>query len=347
MPSVSRKHQFHPEKNRLVMVFLALLFVGLVFNCATTLFPAWKLPTEKEKIVTVRRGMNSHEIAELLYENQIIQNKDKFIWAAKLMGVSRKLQAGSYAFQGRVSNFEVLTKISEGSVITEQITFYEGISSIKIAEMIQDQVNIDQEDILFLVNSGKFARSLGIEADGLEGYLFPETYRFHSDASAAEIIERMVHEWQLRYCDSLRIRTRELGFTIHEIMTLASIVEGEAIQDDERPIIAAIYLNRLKLGRPLEACPTVQFLLPEGPRHLTKQDLEIDSPYNTYRHAGLPPGPVNNPGMKSILAVLYPADVDYLYLVANGDGTHTFSRNFSEHLQAKRRFDRIRRFYKP
>jgi UPF0755 protein len=130
---------------------------------------------------------------------------------------------------------------------------------------------------------------------------------------------------------------------VRQVVTLASRVEGEAVLDSERPVIASIYINRLKRGYPLQACPTIQYLLPGPPRRLLERDLKIESPYNTYLHAGLPPGPVNNPGLRSILAVLRPAPVDYLYLVANGDGSHTFSRTLDEHNAAKRRFERVRR----
>ena len=138
-----------------------------------------------------------------------------------------------------------------------------------------------------------------------------------------------------------------MDFTFHQVLTLASIIEGEAVLDHERSIVSALYHNRLRSRMRLQADPTIQYIIPDGPRRLFSADLEIESPFNTYIVWGLPPGPVNNPGLKSILAALYPAQVDYLYMVANGDGSHTFSRTMDEHLRAKRRFDRIRNGMQP
>ena len=143
---------------------------------------------------------------------------------------------------------------------------------------------------------------------------------------------------------SLKFRSTEIQMGIKELITLASIVEGEAVIDSERSTIAALYLNRLRKGMLLQADPTIQYIIPDGPRRLTRMDLQINSMYNTYLHKGLPPGPVNNPGLASIRAVLFPDSIDYLFMVANGDGSHTFSKNISEHLVAKRRFDRIRKY---
>ena len=324
------------------MLFLLFVFLGMVANCGYTLFPKWQINPADGVTVTVERGMTSVRIARMLRANKIIQNSGRFIWAAKLLGVARHLQAGKYFFQGRVNNYQILKKIAEGSVITDRITFPEGFRATEIAALLEEKMGIQADDFMSRVRDRSLVRSLGLEADSFEGYLFPDTYQFHTDATPDEIIKKMVARFKEQYPDSLRMTASKAGFTTQDIVILASIVEGEAIIDSERPVIAAIYINRLKMGMALQACPTVQYLLPEGPRRLLKTDLEIDSPYNTYKYRGLPPGPVNNPGIKSILAVLNPADVDYLYLVANGDGSHTFSKNMDEHLKAKRHLDRIR-----
>jgi UPF0755 protein len=143
--------------------------------------------------------------------------------------------------------------------------------------------------------------------------------------------------------DSLKTRAEEIGWTLNQALTLASIIEGEAMVDTEMPLISSVYHNRLDIGMPLQADPTIQYIIPDGPRRLLYRDLEIDSPYNTYKYKGLPPGPINNPGIRAIKAALYPADTDYLYFVANGDGTHSFSENYSQHRRAKRRFDEYRK----
>ena len=324
------------------MMFLLFVFLGMVASFGYALFPKWQINQSDGVTVTVERGMTPVRIARLLRDNKIIQNSGRFIWAAKLLGVARQLQAGRYFFQGRVNNYQILKKIAEGAVVTDRITFPEGIRATQIAALLEEKMGIKAGDFMNRVSDRGLVRSLGLEADSFEGYLFPDTYQFYTDATPNEIIKKMVARFKEQYSDSLRMTASKQGLTTQDIVILASIVEGEAIIDSERPVIAAIYINRLKMGMALQACPTVQYLLPEGPRRLLKSDLEIDSPYNTYKYRGLPPGPVNNPGMKSILAVLNPAEVDYLYLVANGDGSHTFSKNMEDHLKAKRHLDRIR-----
>jgi|TARA_B100001105_G_scaffold79331_1_gene62840 UPF0755 protein len=153
----------------------------------------------------------------------------------------------------------------------------------------------------------------------------------------------MVEEYKKNFNDDLRMRMKDIGMTEREVITLASIIEGEAIYNRERPVIAGVYHNRLKLGMRLQADPTIQYIVEDGPRRLLKKDLKIDSPYNTYLNYGLPPGPINNPGLESIKAALYPADTEYLYFVARGDGYHNFSRTEEEHNKAKREFQKLRR----
>ena len=157
------------------------------------------------------------------------------------------------------------------------------------------------------------------------------------------MIRIMVTQFKKMFTHEMKERAEELGMSVNEVVILASIVEGEAVLDSERKSIAALYQNRLKRHMRLQADPTIQFIIDDGPRRLLSKDLKIKSPYNTYLYGGLPPGPVNNPGLASIMAVLYPDSVDYLYMVANGDGSHTFSKSLSDHLDAKRHLDRLRR----
>ena len=237
----------------------------------------------------------------------------------------------------------MLRKLSKGEVVTEKITFPEGIRATRIASILQRRLKVDSTRFMKLATDPSFCYSLGINASTLEGYFYPDTYRFDLNPTPEKIIKRMVSRFHEIFTDSLRERAKQLGMSIHQIITLASIVEGEAALDSERTTIAALYLNRLRKKMLLQADPTIQYIIKGSPRRLLKTDLKINSPYNTYIHAGLPPGPVNNPGLASILAVLFPAHVDYLYMVANGDGSHTFSKTIRDHLKAKHRFDIIRR----
>lgn len=332
------------KKRKVVYLSLGIVCLLIVFFYGFLLFIPWVLPEGKESIeITIERGMTPDEIATLLEEKGVIRGERKFLQGAKLLGVTRKLQAGRYRFEGRLSNYSVLRKLSKGRVITSWVTFPEGVRSTKIAGILRERFEIDSIRFMALVTDSAYCRSMGIDASNLEGYLYPDTYRFHLDPSEEEIIAQMISRFREVFVDSLRQRADDLGMTIHQVMTLASIVEGEAALDSERTSVAALYHNRLKRGMLLQADPTIQYIIKDGPRRLLNRDLGIDSPYNTYIHSGLPPGPVNNPGLASILATLYPASVDYLYMVANGDGSHTFSRTIREHLKAKQRFDQVRR----
>ena len=182
----------------------------------------------------------------------------------------------------------------------------------------------------------EFCKTLGVDAESLEGYLFPETYKFSLMMAEEQVIRRLVKQFQRVFDSQMRAQASRMGMTVHETVSMASIIEGEAQVGDERPIISAVYHNRLKKRMRLQADPTVQYAIVDGPRRLFYKDYRIDSPYNTYRHRGLPPGPIMSPGEASLRAALYPAEVNYLYFVARGDGSHIFSRTTREHEKAKR-----------
>lgn len=262
----------------------------------------------------------------------------------RILGLSRELQAGSYVFRDHLSNYRLLEMLHQGKVQLIKLTFPEGMTIQNMAALADSVLGIPSSEFIAKTRDPGFIRSLGVEGESFEGYLFPNTYLLPQFTTADELIRMMVAQFNVEYTDTLVARTEQMGETVHDVLTLASIVEGEALLDSERPVIASLYINRLRIGMPLQADPTIQFLIPNGPRRLLKDDLEIDSPYNTYKNRGLPPGPVNNPGLASILAVLYPDTTRYLYMVANGDGSHTFSTNIEQHIQAKKRFDKVRRY---
>ena len=342
-----KNNRIHPllseKKIHITLYSLALLaFVAILYGFF--LFHPWNVVVLSEGVdITIERGMTPQGIADVLEERGVIPNGKQFIVGAKLLRASRRLQAGRYYFEGRLSNFRVIHRLVRGRVIAEWITFPEGTRASRMAGIASQTFKADSVQFMAWVGDTAFCCSLGIEASSLEGYLYPDTYRFHSNPTPKEIIARMVDRFRDVFSDSLRERAAALGLTVQDVVTLASIVEGEAALDSERTTISALYHNRLRRGMRLQADPTIQYIIQDGPRRLLNRDLEIDSPYNTYMHSGLPPGPVNNPGIASIVATLYPADVDFLYMVANGDGSHTFSRTIREHLEAKERFDRLRR----
>ena len=238
---------------------------------------------------------------------------------------------------------EVLEILQEGRILFRTATIPEGHTTFQIAELLDNLGFANRETFLQLAFDKQCVSELKIEADNLEGYLFPNTYNIHRGMNEKEIIWEMVEEfWQVMTPD-LQEEIRQKGFTIHEIVTLASIIEKEAQVGEERELISAVYNNRLKIKMKLDSDPTVIYGLKNFNGNLTKADLQSESPYNTYRRRGLPPGPIANPGEASILAAIHPADVKYLYFVSRNDGTHEFSNSYREHIRAVRKYQKRRK----
>lgn len=298
---------------------------------------------QNQYALKIKSGMSFDAIVKMMTAEQIIPSKRKVNWVAGILGYKNKLKAGKYDIPGGISSYQLLKLLAQGKAKVEWVTIPEGKPSRKIASILNEKIEADSTRFMQLVFDPAYAQKLGVAAPSLEGFLYPETYDFYWGMSPEDAIHVMVKQFQKKFDDDLKARVAQSGMSLLQVVTLASIIEGEAIVDSERPVISAVYHNRLKKRLLLQADPTIQYIIPDGPRRLLKRDLEIDSPYNTYKNVGLPPGPVNNPGIASIRASLYPAQVDYLYFVANGDGTHTFSRTYEEHLRAKQKFDRHRR----
>lgn len=331
-----------PKRVRSIYIVFGtiLLFLGIVFY--QMLYAPNNFSTDR--IITVSRAMMFSEVVDSLEFYGIIRSKVLFELAGNLLGATREMHIGKYLFRPGTSNKEILDNLRTGkSALLISVTLPEGIKATSQARIFRRELGIDSARFVQLVFDTAFVRSLGIESHTLEGYLFPETYFFSWQTNEEEIIRTLVEQFRLFYTDSLQEREQELGMTTKEIITLASIIEGETMVDGERPIIAGVYYNRLKRGMRLQADPTIQYVLPDGPRRLMYRDLEIESPYNTYRRSGLPPGPINNPGRAALLAALFPAQHQYLYFVADGSGGHVFSRHYIEHQRAVYRYRRILR----
>lgn len=295
-------------------------------------------------IVKIPSGTNFQKISDSLSQKGLIDNRTLFRLMGVLSGKDQKIQSGLYKIPHELSTWQILNYLTNGNNITVKVTLPEGISAHKIAGILQETVEIDSAKFMSLVNDSGFAHSLGVKADCLEGYLIPETYYFGWKMPEEEIIKFLVNKTlRLFDADSVQQQLAQLNMPVNKILTLASIIEGEVQVDSERALVSSVYHNRLDRGWLLQADPTIQYILPDGPRRLTYRDLEIDSPYNTYKYPGLPPTPINNPGEKSIFAALYPAETRYIYFVATGDGGHRFSRTASEHAYWKRKFDQVRR----
>jgi UPF0755 protein len=296
-----------------------------------------------ERSLYVSRGQSFASIVDSLDARGIIRNKSLFVFVAKISGGVARLHVGKYVFRSGVSNNEIYQELRTGrgsSLIS--VTVPEGLQAKHQARLFSHALGIDSTRFVTVVHDALFARSLGIESGSLEGYLLPDTYWFMWQQDEKDIIRKMVEAFKQFYADSLRERARTYGWTTNQVLALASIVEGETRIASERTIVAGVYHNRLRKGMKLEADPTIQFILGDGPRRVLYSDLRIDDPYNTYLHVGLPPGAVNNPGRATILATLYPSQHMYLYFVANGSGGHWFSRTYEEHQRYVRMYRRIR-----
>ena len=325
-------------------ILAALAVLGL---CALYVFGIFFSGNEfsgaAERVFYVSRREPFSAIVDSLAANGIIRDKGKFVFVAKLYGGASRLKVGKYVFHDGVSNSSIFLNLRSGhgnELIP--VTIPEGLLARSQARILRRALGIDSARYVELVHDKEFAGSLGVEGGSLEGYLFPQTYTFSWEQDERDVIRRQVEQFHLFYVDSLKAKAKEYGWTTLQALTFASIVEGEARRDDERAVIAGVYHNRLKRGMKLEADPTIQYILGSGPRRVLYADLRVDNPYNTYRYAGLPPGPVNNPGRASILASLFPDRNSFLYFVADGMGGHRFSSTFAEHERNVRMYRRRR-----
>ena len=291
------------------------------------------LPAVQE--IDIQPGMSARRIGAVLEERGLIRSARIFEWTTRLQGRAHQLEAGTYHLSGTSNIFEIIQDLLEAPVRFRRITIPEGLTRHEVAGLLQRDGGIDSSRFVALSQDQDFVRQFGIQAPSLEGYLFPETYFFDVKTTEADVIQLMVEEFHNAFADSFYVRLGRLELTLHEVVILASIVEREARVETERPIISAVFQRRLAYNRRLESCATIEYALGVHKKRLTNADLQVDSPFNTYRHHGLPPGPIANPGLASILAILYPAETDYLYFVARGDGGHIFSRTNEEHEQAK------------
>ena len=321
-------------------LILALFFFYLII----IIWPQNNL--KKEISFQIPSGSSLYQVSKILKKNKIVKNETYFILAVRLMGYEKKLQAGKFNLQKDVNNFQLIKKLVYGNESLVKITVLEGWTLTQISKEIEKKIGIKQMDFLELSRHPQFLKKLGITAKSPEGYLFPETYFFSDRVSPEKIIERMVFQFRKNFSSDLIEKMQEMGFNEIEVITLASIIEGEAIFDTERSKVSSVYHNRLERGMKLQADPTIQYIIEGPPRRLLNKDLKIESPYNTYLNYGLPPGPINNPGLQSIKAALFPMETNFYYFVARGDGYHTFTKTEKEHRVAKEKFQEVRKKYK-
>lgn len=320
---------------------------GFVIAAAVSIYAAdlfWGCPSalpESPVILVIEPGMTPLLIAEKLQEEGVVQSAGALVLASRLMFVDREFQAGRYHFQGGKNNLAVLARLRQGGTAQELVTIPEGLRAHQIASIVRREANVDSAGFMTLISDSSFIAGVLPREEGetfpvhLDGYLLPDTYNIYYQMPAEDVLRLMVGQFVDLWKRELGGAAARFRLSRHEVVTLASIVEREAATSGERPLISAVFHNRLRRGMRLESCATVLYALGRYKRRLYEKDLEIDSPYNTYKIRGLPPGPIANAGAASLRAVVSPAETDYLYFVARGDGTHAFSRTYTEHLRAK------------
>lgn len=283
--------------------------------------------------VTIPRGATLTAVAETLFTRGLIDSPELFKFYAVLSGRHRSLQAGTYDLSRGSTSRELLGLLMSGRPPYRWLLVTEGLMLTEVGAALEAQLGIPAESLMTAARDSALRAQLGVPAPTLEGYLYPSRYAVHTEAAARDVVAQMVAEFEDRWRDEWYARLDTLGMTRHEIVTLASIIEGEVRHAPDRPYVSSVYHNRLADGMPLQADPTVIYALGRR-RRLFERDYQTPSPYNTYLIAGLPPGPIGEPSEESIEAALYPARTDFLFFVARPDGQHVFSRTYAEHRRA-------------
>ena len=303
------------------------------------------IPPDREpaqKVLEIPEGATLRETARLLFQNGLITGVESFVMVGKLLAIERRIIPGEYAFHTRMLPLEIIELIKSGRVIQYEITIPEGYTLAQVGRVVEEKGLARAEEFIRKATDPAFLQSLGYAPPSLEGYLYPESYYFSRRVGSEGILRALVKRFEAVYTPEMEKRAEEVGMTRLEVVTLASIIEKETSADEERPVVSAVFHNRIRKKIPLQSDPTVIYGLPRFNGNLTRKDLKTRSPYNTYRVKGLPPGPIANPGEASLRAALYPAPAEYLYFVSKNDGTHYFSKTLAEHNRAVQKYQRRR-----
>ncbi|MGD0153627.1 MAG: endolytic transglycosylase MltG [Thermacetogeniaceae bacterium] len=334
---------FNPVHWGAILFVVGCLWIGAQLYVDRLTIPVGVLThNTKTSVISIKKGESLRELGDTLQGENMIASSTLFVLYARLTGVETQIKAGSYRITNTLSMKEILRRIVGGEVLRYRVAIPEGYTDDQIARLLVSKGIVTNDGWQAALKTEQFAYPFLKDAPAgpkrLEGFLFPATYDLYADFTASEIQQTMLERFETAFTPDLQQRALQEGLSVRQVVILASIVEREAKLESERPIIASVFLNRLKHGMRLESCATVQYVLGKPKEKLTNQDVRIPSPYNTYLHDGLPPGPISNPGLASIRAVLYPANSNYYYFVAKGDGSHVFSTTFGQHQMATRQF---------
>lgn len=328
------EQRFMQFKWHIVLVVIILCLGSVIYRLTQSVTS----PAGEKFVITVKSGMAANEIGELLYQQGAIKSVFMFHVIAKMQGMANSLQAGEYVLNKNMTVSQIVSMLAKGETIHQQITIPEGYTVEQIAKLIQEKQLGSAAKFKALaqnvVSYSYMANDNPNVVYKAEGYIFPNTYQITKNMTEEQLLNMMISQFDKQFNESMRARAKEMGLSIKEVIILASLVEKEAQLADDRPIIAGVFLNRLKQDMPLQSCATIQYILGYPKAELSVEDTEISSPYNTYQHMGLPPGPIANPGIAAINAVLYPKETNFVYFVADKQGAHHFSKTYEEHLLA-------------
>ncbi|RDY24824.1 endolytic transglycosylase MltG [Romboutsia maritimum] len=329
------------KNNKLKVICLAsiVLVALMVFFFITQIGP-YNKNNKKDIVVDIPSGSTVSKISDILYKNKLVKNKILFKLQIKVSNKAENIKAGKYLLNQTYSNDDIINLLSSGKTYNDgiKVTFPEGSTSNEIISILVNKNLGDKDKFKELIkNPSEFYEKYEFlkedDIKSLEGFLYPNTYYFDEDDKEKEILSEMLGQFKKVYSDKFVKKQKELKLTIQQIVNLASIIEKEAVLDKDRPIIASVFYNRLETGMPLQSDATIQYAFEERKKIVMYSDLEIESPYNSYKNKGLPPTPIANPGVKSIQAALYPEDTEYLYFVAKIDGGNNYSKDYQQHLK--------------
>jgi len=312
---------------KLFFIFSLIFLITILF--VTAIYFPLEENSATQKVVDIPSGTNAKEIVIVLEENEIIRkNNYTFRILTKLLKLEDQLKYGEYNLNPSMNMLQILDILVKGEVIVYKITIPEGYNSTQIAELLDKKEVAEKETFLKLAKDSE---------KSWEGYLFPDTYEVPKKYGAKNMSEVMLSNFnQIAIKNKFKGKAEEIGFSLDEIIILASIIEKEARFSEEKSKVSSVFYNRLEIGMKLQSCATIQYILETPKEILDENDLKIDSPYNTYLYKGLPPGPICNPGLDSIMAALEPEEEDYLYFVLGENGKHIFSKSYQEHLRNKK-----------
>jgi UPF0755 protein len=316
------------------LFFIVLLSVIMLLTIHVYLFLRTAVSPGKAIRLDIASGMSAWEISQALEKNQIITDAPMFMTIALITKKARNLQAGTYVFEGRHYPLEIMDTLYKGRSLKYRITIPEGYDIYEIDKALSTMGMIARDEFIKIAGTKDTARFFSLNAPNMEGFMYPDTYLLGPHMTSREIIARMYRRFRQIYTPEMRQRARKVGLTDLEVITLASIIEKEAISPAEKPIISSVFHNRLRQGMKLQSDPTAIYGIKGFRRDITPEDLKRDTPYNTYLYKGLPLGPICNPGKDSLMAALWPTETRHLYFVSKGDGHHFFSTSFKEHNEA-------------